>query len=171
MPPGRLLFMNNQCSSRESAGEPSLKAVLIADPRCRGTPHGLSTVARSDTQMSFPPKPPMRSDVKYRLRPSYEIAGPWSLNREFTTDPRLTGLLHSEKCGAAAGRCAATPKIIRRIAVMEKCTPFSRSLMSSPFGGFNVALRFERNNDRRVLCETSAGDGATDYMSATYDAV
>src|SRR5215204_6336757 len=46
--------------------------------------------------MSSPPTPPGRVEVKYRLRPSLEIAGPRSIEVEFTVGPRLIGADQSE---------------------------------------------------------------------------
>src|SRR5207249_9825790 len=52
--------------------------------------------------MSDPPNPPSRNDPKYRLRPSLEIAGPFSLRTELITGPRLTGVDHPENFGDPA---------------------------------------------------------------------
>src|SRR2546425_2094935 len=82
--------------SREKAGFPSLDVVLTVGPRFTGDPHGSSTLARCETYMSKPPSPPGRLEAKYRLRPSFEIAGCWSLDAELMTGPRLTGADQSE---------------------------------------------------------------------------
>src|SRR5438093_11788183 len=52
--------------------------------------------------MSEPPNPPSRNDPKYRLRPSLEIAGPFSLRTELIPGPRLTGVDHPENFGDPA---------------------------------------------------------------------
>src|SRR2546425_9883832 len=96
-PPTRL--KNIQWPSRENSGTASRTAVLIAAPRFAGGPQESSTLARCDTHMSEPPNPPARNDPEYRLRPSLEIVGPFSLRTEFTAGPRLTGGDHSETVG------------------------------------------------------------------------
>jgi hypothetical protein len=52
--------------------------------------------------MSLGPKPPGRSELKYRLRPFLEMAGAKSLNGELMMGPRLTGADQSENFNAAA---------------------------------------------------------------------
>src|SRR6185503_15460107 len=52
--------------------------------------------------MSLGPKPPGRSELKYRLSPFLEMAGAKSLNGELTMGPRLTGAAQSENFEAAA---------------------------------------------------------------------
>src|SRR5439155_3277390 len=88
-PPSRLLLKNIHRPSREKAGWPSLRPVLTTGPRFIGGFQGLSTVSRFDSQMSAPPNPPGRSEVKYKVRSSLEIAGPDSVKAEFTRGPRL----------------------------------------------------------------------------------
>src|SRR5216683_5042904 len=91
--------------------------------RLKGTSHGQSTQARCVTQMSRPPQliglpllsTPLRLDMKYRLRPSLEIAGCWSANcpligviwpgRKF----RFTGVDHAELCAKAPGASVSAP--------------------------------------------------------------
>lgn len=107
-PPGRLLLKYSRCPSSERAGWPSLNGVLIVGPRFCADPHGASTLARCETQMSTPPYPPARREPKYRLRPSFETIGSSSSSSEFTTAPRLTGADQSEKCGiSSAATCKA----------------------------------------------------------------
>src|SRR5438093_3333033 len=62
----------------------------MVGPRFTGGPQESSTLGRCDTHMSEPPNPPSRNDPKYRLRPTLEIAGPFSLTTELITRPRLT---------------------------------------------------------------------------------
>jgi hypothetical protein len=52
--------------------------------------------------MSTLPNPPGRSEVKYRLSPFLDMAGPKSLTAELTMGPRLTGAAQSENFEAAA---------------------------------------------------------------------
>src|SRR2546426_267539 len=91
-PPGRKLWKYIRCPSGENAGATSLELELTVGPRFCGGPQGSSTVARCETQMSSPPKPPRRPDVMYRLSPSLEIAGRLSSNGELTTEPRSIGV-------------------------------------------------------------------------------
>ena len=95
--PGRSLLKNSRCSLRDSAATASRPAVLTAGPRWAGGPHGSFRLARCDTQMSVEPYPPGRSEWKYRLNPSLEMAGPPSAKVELTTGPRFTGADQSEK--------------------------------------------------------------------------
>src|SRR5260370_4566413 len=68
-------------------------------PRSTGGPQGASMLARCETQMSAPPRPPgpapgavgRGEELMYRLRPSLEIVGWLSLYGELTTGPMLTG--------------------------------------------------------------------------------
>src|SRR2546428_114458 len=57
------------------------------------------TRTRWVTQMSSPPKPPGRLETKYRLNPSFEIDGCWSLDAELTTGPRFAGAPHGPYAG------------------------------------------------------------------------
>src|SRR6185503_19243487 len=98
--PGRSLLKNNQCPSREREGGPSVATVFTRSPRFTGRPQGSSGLARCETQMSVAPKPG-RVEVKKRLRPSLEIAGPKSSNDELTVAPRFVGTSQSENRGAA----------------------------------------------------------------------
>ena len=63
-PPGRLVAKKRKCPSRDSSGERSLKAVLMAAPRLTGASQGASLPARRETQRSSPPSDPGRSDAK-----------------------------------------------------------------------------------------------------------
>src|SRR5262245_15347991 len=58
MPPGFVLVKYIQWPSRENAGTLSAKLVLMTPPRFAGGPHGSSTLARVEIQMSVSPKPP-----------------------------------------------------------------------------------------------------------------
>src|SRR2546426_2114874 len=84
-PVERFEAKNSQWPSRESAGAMSLTELLTVDPRLTGVPHGQlsSAQARWDTQMlrsrTMSPGPSGRFEAKYRLRPSLESAGGWSL--------------------------------------------------------------------------------------------
>src|SRR6266511_4023254 len=100
-PCGRSLLKYIVCPSREKAGASSLEAVLIVGPRFTGSPQASSRLARRETQMSFPPKPPGRFELKYRLRLSLESAGPASMNPVLTVGPILTEGDHSENPCAA----------------------------------------------------------------------
>src|SRR2546425_6922003 len=101
-PPTRL--KNIQWPSRENSGTASRTAVLIVGPRFTGGPQESSTLARCDTHMSEPPNPPARNDPKYRLRPSLEIVGPFSLRTEFMAGPRGAGGDHPPKFWEPPGR-------------------------------------------------------------------
>ena len=77
-------------------------------------------LARWETQMSAPPRPPGRTpggggageEVMYRLRPSFEIAGLLSLYGELTTGPRFIGAPHGPYIGWSASDASA----VRRFA-------------------------------------------------------
>src|SRR5438045_2555991 len=94
-----------------NVGATSLPAELIFGPRFRGAPHGSSALARCETQMSTPPRPPGRSELMYRLRPSLEIAGWLSLYGELTTGPRFTGTLHGPYAGASSDIISAVSAV------------------------------------------------------------
>src|SRR2546422_9340542 len=68
----------------------------------RGGPRAAPALSRSAAQVRAPPNPPSRNDPKYRLRPSLEIAGPFSLRTELIPGPRLTGVDHPENFGDPA---------------------------------------------------------------------
>src|SRR3989442_15254188 len=91
-PPGRKLWKYSRCPSGENAGATSLELELTVGPRFCGGPQGSSTLARCETQMSSPPKPPGRPEGMYRLSPSLEIAGRLSPNGELTTEPGAVGV-------------------------------------------------------------------------------
>src|SRR5712664_2507031 len=84
-------------------------------PRSTGSPQGASRLARCETQMSGPPRPPGRApggegrseELMYRLRPSLEIAGLLSLYGELTTGPRLTGADQSDQTWTSFGSASA----------------------------------------------------------------
>src|SRR5262245_50579391 len=101
-----------------------------------GDPQGASGLARWDTQISRSPNPPVRPDVKYRLSPSFDMAGPRSPG-ELTTAPRFTGSDHDEYFGAAKARRAIRTTAIR--------TCRTRAIGSSFLGGWRPF------NARRVL--------------------
>jgi hypothetical protein len=52
-------------------------------------------VGRFETQMSRPPEPAGRSESKYRLKPSLEIAGAISDDVVLIVGPRFTGADHA----------------------------------------------------------------------------
>src|SRR5216117_2628229 len=106
-PPGRKLWKYSRCPSRENAGATSLELELTVGPRFCGGPQGSSRLARCETQMSSPPKPPRRPDVMYRLRPSLEIAGRLSSSGELTSGPRLIGVDQGPHWGPSAMTSAA----------------------------------------------------------------
>ena len=62
-PPGRKLWKYIRCPSGENVGATSLELELTVGPRFCGGPQGSSRLARCETQMSSPPKPPRRPDV------------------------------------------------------------------------------------------------------------
>src|SRR6185436_15185259 len=99
--PARSLLKKSKCPSRDSAGMFSTPGVLTMAPTFNGGPHGLCTEARCETQMSLAPNPPGRIDPKYKLRPSFEIAGPCSPTGELIWHPRFVGSAQSESWGAA----------------------------------------------------------------------
>src|SRR5947199_10848834 len=72
---GRLLLKNSQCPSGEMSGAISLLVLLMFGPRFWGGPHASPRLARCETQLSLPPRPPRRPEVMYRLGPFGEIAG------------------------------------------------------------------------------------------------
>ena len=111
-PPGRKLWKYIRCPSGENAGATSLELELTVGPRFCGAPQRSSTVARCETQMSSPPKPPKRPDVMYRLRPSLEIAGRLSSSGELTRDPRLIGVDQGPHvgCSSPTTSAATTPE-------------------------------------------------------------
>src|SRR6266576_1279485 len=73
-PPARLLWKNIKCPSMDRAGAASTPVVLRADT-FTGACQSHSLHARWDTQMSLPPTPPGRSDVKKRLSSSFDRSG------------------------------------------------------------------------------------------------
>src|SRR6266853_1865581 len=99
----------------ERLGTPSAPPVLMFGPKSTGGPQGASVLARCETQMSAPPRPPGRTpggggegeEVMYRLRPSLEIAGLLSLYGELTTGPRFIGAPHGPYCGCSPAASAA----------------------------------------------------------------
>src|SRR2546422_2709490 len=64
-PPSRAepLLNNSQCPSGVKSGAMSLLALLMFGPRFWGGPQGSSSLARWETQMSLPPRPPGRPEV------------------------------------------------------------------------------------------------------------
>src|SRR6266550_3095668 len=95
-PPGRSLEKNSRCPSRETAGAASKPGPFTLGPRLTGSPHGASSDARRETQMSAPPSPPERVETKYRLSSSGDSAAFISLAAELIGAPRFTGSDHSE---------------------------------------------------------------------------
>src|SRR5437762_1873574 len=102
----RSLEKKSRCPSGDSAGPASFRAVLIVGPRFTAVSHGSSADVRCATQRSklsmHPvvdtrlPKPPGRSERKYRLSSSFDMVGVWSWHRELTGASRGTGSDHSE---------------------------------------------------------------------------
>src|SRR5919201_3129822 len=80
-----------------STGPASNEAELIGAPRLTGVCHAKSSLglARKDTQMSFMPRPPVRSLAKNIQCPSREKLGTASCRALFTVGPRFTGMPHS----------------------------------------------------------------------------
>src|SRR5687768_16698821 len=99
--PARSLLKKRKCPSRDSAGMLSAPGVLILAPTFTGGSHASSSDARCETQMSLAPSPSGRIEPKYRLRPSFEIAGPCSPKGELIWHPRFVGAAQSENLRAA----------------------------------------------------------------------
>src|SRR2546428_11235147 len=84
-------------------------------PRSTGSPQGASRLARCETQMSGPPRPPGRApggaggreELMYRLRPALEIAGLVSLYGELTSGPRVTVVPHGPYTGWSSATASA----------------------------------------------------------------
>src|SRR5438445_519602 len=72
-------------------GPQSPNWLLITGPRLTAGSQSLSSEARCETQMSFPPCPPGLFEQKYRLSASGESVGPCSLKAVLTASPRRTG--------------------------------------------------------------------------------
>src|SRR5688572_14167932 len=89
----------------DSLGPASAPGPLIPAPMLTGAPQGQSWHARRATQMSVPPNPPARVDVKYRLSSSGENAAFISPAEVLMAGPRFTGADHS----ASANDMACTP--------------------------------------------------------------
>src|SRR2546425_2003817 len=114
-PPRPVLWKYSLWPSVERLGTPSFPAELMFGPRSTGSPQGASMLARCETQMSAPPRPPGREpggegraeEVMYRLRPSLEIAGLLSLYGELTTGPRFTGADQGPYRGGSSPSSAA----------------------------------------------------------------
>src|SRR6266853_165642 len=126
-PPGRRLLKYRVvipvASSSKMTGPLSANGEFTTHPRFSGNSHpkstggpqGASVLARCETQMSAPPRPPGRTpggggegeEVMYRLRPSLEIAGLLSLYGELTTGPRFIGAPHGPYCGCSPAASAA----------------------------------------------------------------
>jgi hypothetical protein len=51
----------------------------------------VSVHALWETHRSVEPEPPNRGEPKYKLRPSFEISGVFSVEVEFMVVPRFTG--------------------------------------------------------------------------------
>ena len=60
--------------SHDSAGPPSLAAVLIVGPRFTGVDQGSRVLSRVETHRSILPDPPSRFDVMNISKPSFRIA-------------------------------------------------------------------------------------------------
>src|SRR3989442_11805148 len=86
----------SRCPSMEMVGAMSVLAVLMGDPRFTAAAQGQSPQVRWDTQMSVSPSPPARSEVKYRLSPSGDSVGLFSLDAVLIAGPRFAGSDHSE---------------------------------------------------------------------------
>src|SRR6266513_3009859 len=102
----RSLEKKSRCPSGDSAGPASFLVVLIVGPRFTAVSQAPSVEERWATQRSrlsmHPvadtrfPKPPGRSERKYRLSSSLDMVGVWSWHRELTGARRGTGSDHSE---------------------------------------------------------------------------
>src|ERR687895_1663921 len=62
-------------ASHEKDGRVSPASVLTFGPRFTGVDHGLWTLVRVATQMSCPPRPPERFELKTISRPSLRTFG------------------------------------------------------------------------------------------------
>src|SRR5687768_15421308 len=81
----------------------------MADPRFCGGPQGSVSPERCETQMSNPPAPPGRVELKYKLSSFFESVGAISGEGELIVAPRLTGADHFEKSGADPPTVTLTP--------------------------------------------------------------
>src|SRR5690348_11516653 len=110
-PPGRLLTKKNSWPSRAGIGQKSLDAELIGSPTFAGSPHGSSTLARRDTQMSIP-RLPGRVDAMKNVFPSRDDAGQPSVYGvlKFRSAPGDASSIRTA-CphGAKGPSCAITP--------------------------------------------------------------
>src|SRR5215217_7172612 len=73
--PVRLLTKKNACPSRAIVGQKSFAVEFTGAPTFTGSPHGSPTFSRVATQMSIPPKPPVRLDAMKNFFPSGEMKG------------------------------------------------------------------------------------------------
>src|SRR6058998_3676614 len=118
--------------------------------------------------MSEPPNPPSRNDPKYRLRPSLEIAGPFSLRTELITGPRLTGVDHPENFGDpatgldTANKANATPIRTYTFRLLPPChiVSWSSPLSTMPPRSFclvrsRVSRIAEQTKDRSSVTDDS----------------
>src|SRR5262249_23775871 len=132
-PPRPVEWNNNQCPSREKLGALSSPLLLRADPRFTGWPHGASWLARRDTQRSSPPWPPGRLELKYRLRPSLEIPGRSSPDRELTTGPRLTGVPQGPKWLGSDRSSRASTVHAAGLCLADRLGRDARRMADAPF--------------------------------------
>src|SRR2546422_6675501 len=95
-PPGRALKKKSRRPSSDRVGAPSAASLLIGAPRLTGVSQGHCMHWRRDIQMSLPPSPPGRFEMKYRVCSSEERPAFASTALELTTGPRFTGSDHAE---------------------------------------------------------------------------
>ncbi len=70
-----MLAKKNVFPSRASVGQKSLAAELIGAPTFTGSLHGSASLALLATQMSSPPKPPVRFEAMKNIFPSGDTNG------------------------------------------------------------------------------------------------
>src|SRR5919106_2903281 len=100
-PPDRLLWKNSRWPSMDRAGAASAAVELRVD-RFTGVCQAQPAHARWDTQRSFPPAPPGRFDVKYRLSSAGDRVGCDSSAPVLIGSPTFTGLDHPDLAKACA---------------------------------------------------------------------
>ncbi len=175
-PPRPVLWKYIRCPSGVNVGARSFPAELMCEPRFTGVRHAHagsspSVQARCETQMSVPPKPPVRSELMYRLRPSLEIAGCCSFAAVLITGPRLTGADQGPYWGcssATSASCAAGVGPVGRSAQPASATAPSsnraedgRAMFTGPPHGVPLV------SDFRALEHVSSNGCRVGHCSAT----
>src|SRR5687768_1821391 len=104
--------------------------------------------------MSSPPKPPgCRLEAKYRLSPSFEIAGRRSIAAEFTFGPRLIGVDHSEYFWAREDAVAPTTSTMATLRIVTWCVDlFISGLLHWGASHGSRSLSLTETRERRETC-------------------